>query len=153
MKRSLLAVGVLVLTIQGATAAVATATCPATRVRGNAVHAGPFSGQISRPWDVLDGRFRLRPGGYRDRDTGLTQKIPWFVSRRSNVTRRLTIVGRRLGGRRGRFVMRLGRTTGVGDHERWVYPSNVAPPSAGCWRLRFTSGGVHGRLTVLVKPD
>src|SRR5690349_2550708 len=96
--------GVVVLLLAVADAGAA---CRATPVRGNYVHAGPFSGAVSRPYDVLDGRFRLRPGPYRDRETGLSQKLPWFISRKHEIGQRLTIVGRRLGNRRGRFVMRL----------------------------------------------
>jgi hypothetical protein len=129
----------------------AAAACRATPVRGAYVHAGPVAGAITRPWDVLDGRFRLRPGRWRDRETGLTQKIAWFVPRRADPGPRLTIVGRRLD-RRGRFVQRLERAGGTGEPNREVYPSIVSPPRAGCWRLRFHSGKARGRLTVIVKP-
>ena len=32
-----------------------------------------------------------------------------------------------------------------------VFPSNIAIPKAGCWRLTFRSGEASGALTVLVR--
>src|SRR4051812_42048876 len=72
------------------------ASCAATRVEGEYVHAGRFKGAITPPYDVLNGRFRLRVGEYRDLQTGLSQKIAWSVSRRAYVGTRLRIDGRRL---------------------------------------------------------
>jgi hypothetical protein len=128
-------------------AAASTPDCAATRVHGETVRAGPFVGNIVPRYDVVGGRFRLHVDGMRDADTGLSQKIPWWVSRRVHVTRRLVISGRRLDGS-GRFRVLLRRVPGDPGH--WVYPSNLSPPHAGCWRLRFHSGRVRARLTVLV---
>lgn len=126
--------------------------CPATPVDGDYVRAGPFTGAITRPYDVLDGRFRLRVGGYRDRSTGLTQKIAWSVSRRADVGSRLLVVARRLPPLPARrFTTTLGRTYATGDARRWFFPSILEPPAEGCWRLRFSSGRVVGDLVVLVR--
>ena len=128
------------------------ASCAATRVDGAYVRAGPFSGAISPEYDVVDGRFRLRVGGYRDPGTGLTQKIPWSVSRRAGAGRRLRIEARRLPPLSPRtFTHRLRRTSSPGDRRRWFFPSIIKPPAEGCWRVRFTSGRATGSLTVLVR--
>jgi hypothetical protein len=129
-------------------AAPAAAACDATPVRDGAVRAGPFKGLIVPEHDVVDGRFRLHVGAYRDRETGLSQKIPWFVPRRVGPTERLTVRWRQLDGS-GRFTSRL---QGAGPARgRQVFPSSFSPPRAGCWRLRFRSGDARGSLTVLVK--
>ena len=78
-------------------ALVASATCLATPVHGDAVRAGPFTGYIVPQYDVVNGRFRLHVGAYRNRATGLSQKIPWFVPRSVPVKGSLVVVGRRLG--------------------------------------------------------
>jgi hypothetical protein len=139
---------VVVATLAGAPAAVA---CEATPVDGRSVRAGHFRGYIVPRYDVVDGRFRLHVGDFRDRDAGLTQKIPWFVPARHNPTARLTIWWRRLDGD-GRFRVRLQGAPDAPSHRnRWVYPSGFSPPREGCWRLRFRSGEARGRLTVLVR--
>lgn len=126
--------------------------CPATPVDGDYVRAGPFAGGIARQYDVVDGRFRLRVGGYRDVTTGLTQKIPWSVSRRVRVTRRLRITATRLPPLPPRsFTTTLSRTSALGDRKRWFFSSTIKPPAEGCWRLRFRSGNTTGTLIVLVR--
>jgi hypothetical protein len=126
--------------------------CPATRVEGDRVRAGRFVGAIAPEYDVVNGRFRLRVGAYRDRKTGLTQKIPWSISRRADVGRRLRIDARRLPPRSPRrFHQKLRRTHAIGDRERWFFPSIIEPPAEGCWRLRFRSGTTSGSLMVLVR--
>ena len=125
--------------------------CAATPVIGSVVRAGPFTGPVSREHDVVDGRFRLRVGKYRDRESGLTQKIPWFVRRSARVGKSLSITGTRLGSDPQTFTLRSGRRPdGV---KRYVFPSIVSPPAEGCWRLRFSSGKSTGRLTVLIQND
>jgi hypothetical protein len=125
-------------------------SCRATRVDGAQVRAGRFAGAIAPEYDVLNGRFRLRVGAYRDETTGLTQKIPWSVSRRADVGRRLRIDARRLPPRSPRtFHQQLQRAGG--DRKRWFFPSIIKPPAEGCWRLRFRSGRTTGRLVVLVR--
>ena len=119
--------------------------CPATRVDGQRVWAGPFWGLIVRRYDVVNGRFRLHVGQYRDRATGLSQKIPWRVSGEADVGRRLDIRARRLPPRSPRrFHQRLHNAGGI-------FPSIIKPPAEGCWRLRFTSGSARGKLIVLVR--
>jgi len=126
--------------------------CPATRVEGDSVRAGQFLGFIAPEYDVVNGRFRLHVGAYRDKETGLSQKIPWWITRRADVGRRLRIDARRLPPRsRRRFHQELRRTHGVGDRRRWVFPSIIEPPAEGCWRLRFKSGTTVGGLIVLVR--
>ncbi len=126
--------------------------CPATRVTGEQVRAGAFSGGIHPDYDVVDGRFRLRVGGFRDVADGLSQKIPWSVSRRANVGATLRIEARRLPPlSRRTFRMRLRRVSGTGDQSRWVFPSIMEPPAEGCLRLRLRSGKTTGSLTVKVE--
>jgi len=128
------------------------APCPATRVDGQYVRAGRFTGAINPDYDVLNGRFRLRVGAYRDSKTGLTQKIPWSVPRQAKVGARLRIKARRLPPLSPRtFRMTLGRTSALGDRKRWFFPSIIESPAEGCWRLRFTSGRTTGSLIVLVR--
>jgi hypothetical protein len=130
----------------------ASAVCPATRVDGKYVRTGPFTGAIAPEYDVLNGRFRLRVGGYRNVSTGLTQKIPWSVSRRADVGRRLRINATRLPPLwPRRFTTTLARTYSPGDRKRWFFPSIIRPPAEGCWRLRFRSGRSTGNLIVLVR--
>jgi hypothetical protein len=133
---------------QASTSQRASRACSATRVQGSVVRAGPFIGRIAPAYDVLDGRFRLRVGEYRDRATGLSQKIPWFVQRGARVGRSLLIVGERVGPSPRTFRQRLRRTEDSAG--QGVFPSIIAPPAEGCWRLRFTSGKTTAHLTVLV---
>lgn len=126
--------------------------CPATRLRGAKVRAGPFVGLIDRRYDVLRGRFRLRVGAYRNRRTGLTQKIPWRISREADVGKRLRVDARRLQPRSSRrFQQAFRRTSAVGDEQRWFFPSIIRPPAKGCWRLRLRSGATTGGLIAFVR--
>ena len=129
----------------------ASAACPATPVRGDTVRAGPFTGYITRPYDVLDGRFRLRVGKYRDESSGLTQKIPWFAPARSSIGRTLTLSAVRLGPRPRRYKLTRPRAESSDSPNKYVFPSIVAPPAEGCWRVTLTSGRTTARLTVLVR--
>jgi hypothetical protein len=131
-------------------AALASVACLATPVHGDVVRAGPFVGGIAPQYDVVNGRFRLHVGGYRDRAIGLSQKIPWFIARSYAVGPTLVVRGRRLGSRRARFKSILQQASSENNPRQWIYPSSFSPPSAGCWRLTFQSGRVTGRLTVLV---
>lgn len=123
--------------------------CPASRVRGERVRAGPFVGLITRPYDVYDGRFQLRVGGMRD--ATLSQKIPWFLSQKHEVDSHLRIVGRQRDGN-AVFRARFAVASGDGARGRWVFPSILNPPSPGCWRLRFVTGDARGALWVRVIP-
>ena len=132
-------------------ALLASATCLATPVHGDAVRAGPFTGYIVPQYDVVNGRFRLHVGTYRNRATGLSQKIPWFVPRSVPVKGALVVVGRRLGSVKRTFKDVLQQTSSSSNPDQWVFPSSFSPPRAGCWRLKFTSGHVRGALTVMVR--
>jgi len=122
----------------------------ATRVDGAKVRAGPFVGLIYPEYDVVNGRFRLHVGPYRDRTTGLSQKILWHISRQEDVGRRLRIHARRLPPLSPRTFRQKLRRAG-GDKKRWNFPSIIKPPAEGCWRLRFASGSTTGSLVVLVR--
>jgi hypothetical protein len=131
-------------------ALLASAACLATPVHGDVVRAGPFVGYITPRYDVVDGRFRLHVGRYRNATTGLSQKIPWFIPRRYPVRASLVVVGRRLGSVKRRFKSVLQQSWSPSNPKSWAFPSSFSPPSAGCWRLTFQSGRVTGKLTVLV---
>jgi hypothetical protein len=118
-------------------------------VAAERVQIGPFRGELARRYDIVDGRFRLHVGSYRDLGTGLTQKIPWFASRRAPVAQRLSISGRRLYRRARPFTQRFGAAYD-GDPDEFVYPSILRMPAPGCWRLTFRSGEVTARAMVLV---
>jgi hypothetical protein len=70
---------------------LASAACLATPVHGNVVRAGPFVGYVVPLYDVVNGRFRLHVGEYRNPATGLSQKIPWFIPRRYPVRGRSSL--------------------------------------------------------------
>ena len=123
--------------------------CLARRVEGIRVHAGPFTGLVDSRFDAVDGRFRLHVGPYRDRSTGLTQKIPWFLPRSYRVGPFLDIHGRRLAPPGGAFTQRLAEA-GSPDSKQHVFPSTLHPPSAGCWKLAFRTRFVRGHLVVRV---
>lgn len=127
------------------------ASCAATPVRNGEVKAGPFTGLVVPEYDVVAGRFRLHVGPYRDRATGLSQKIPWF-SATNRVGNRLVVTGSRLHPTPARtfkqtFVSAIG-----GGGSGVVFPSIISPPSSGCWRLKLQSGRVSSFLTVRVTP-
>jgi hypothetical protein len=122
--------------------------CLATPVRGDYVHAGPFAGGIDSDYDIMNGRFRLHVGPWRDRSIGLTQKIPWFLPGKYRVGVYLVIRGRRLAPAGGSFTVRL--PEGGADPAQHVFPSNLSPPKPGCWRLSFETRLVQGRLIVRV---
>jgi hypothetical protein len=124
-------------------------TCVATAVSGQYVHAGPFAGAITPDYDIVNGRFRLHVGGWRDRSTGLTQKIPWFLPSRYRVGVYLVIRGTRLAPAAGSFTARLPEA-GSPDPGEHVFPSILKPPKPGCWRLSFQTRLVKGRLIARV---
>lgn len=121
---------------------------------GPVVRAGPFVGYIALDYDVIGGRFRLHVGPYRDKASGLTQKIPWYVLPRdipgAKLGDRLVITAKRLSPRPARYF-RESYSGGGLFPLGYVFPTNITPPSAGCWRLTFRSGGVSGTLTALVR--
>jgi hypothetical protein len=124
--------------------------CLAARVSGDEIHVGPFKGGIFPAYDVVDGRFRLHVGAYRDRATGLTQKIPWFVPRSYRVGIFLVVHGRRLIPPRGTFTQRFPEAGNTDSSDQHVFPSTLRPPSSGCWRLTFRSGRTGGSIIARV---
>jgi hypothetical protein len=124
-------------------------TCLATPVNGGVVRAGPFTGGIDPDYDIVNGRFRLHVGPWRDRSTGLTQKIPWFLPGKYRVGAFLFIRGTRLSPGDGSFTWRLPEA-GSPDPRQHVFPSTPSPPKAGCWRFSFQTRLVQGRLIVRV---
>ena len=133
---------------QAGSAKVSTFTCLATPVRADYVHAGPFAGGIDPDYDILNGRFRLHVGPWRNRSIGLTQKIPWFLPGKYRVGVYLVVRGRRLAPAGGSFTVRLPEAGAAPDQH--VFPSTLSPPKPGCWRLSFQTRLVQGRLTVRV---
>jgi hypothetical protein len=124
-------------------------TCLATPVHGDVVRAGPFTGAIDTDYDVVNGRFRLHVGAWRDRSIGLSQKIPWFLPSKYRVGVYLVIRGRRLAPAGGSFTSRLPEAGSL-DPKEHVFPSTPSPPKPGCWRFTFQTRLVQGRLTVRV---
>jgi hypothetical protein len=127
--------------------------CLSTRTDGKTVHAGPFTGGIDPDYDVVAGRFRLHVGAYRDRATGLSQKILWSLPLSYRVGPALVVRGRRLAPPGGTFVQRLaeaGSTSTMPD--KHYFPSTLRPPRPGCWRLSFRTGAARGYLVVRVDP-
>ena len=123
--------------------------CLAKTVDGDKVRAGPFTGFIAPQYDVVDGRFRLHVGGFRDRATGLSQKIPWYLPHSYRVGTFLFVHGQRLSPPGAAFTQRLAEG-GSPDPAQHVFPSILRPPSAGCWRLSFRTRYVRGYLVVRV---
>jgi hypothetical protein len=140
----------------GAAAAASTASgsgylqCAAAPVRGNVVKAGVFTGHVVPAYDVVGGRFRLHVGDYRNRATGLSQKIPWFAPVASGANGDLVVTWTRLTPLPSRRFTVMAPTGGIFP-QGYVYPTSFSPPTAGCWRLTFRSGRAIGRLTVLVR--
>jgi hypothetical protein len=127
------------------------AACVASPVDGSVVHAGVITGGIDPYTDVVDGRFRLRVGPWRDRATGLTQKILWWAPSSRRAGGVLVVRGRTILGRKKTFVQRLFEA-GTEDQSRRYYPSIIKPPSAGCWRLTLKTGRLRNALTARVDP-
>jgi hypothetical protein len=124
--------------------------CRAARVHREWVHAGLFKGGIDRAYDVVDGRFRLQVGPYRDRTRGLTQKIPWFLPRKYRVGPKLILRGTRLAPP-GRTFKQSFWEAGSPDPSQHVFPSIVAPPESGCWQFTLRTGKARGSLLVQVR--
>jgi hypothetical protein len=155
--RRLLALGAVVIGVSALAGAAVSAPgppptgafpCHAKWVDGQWVRAGHFRGGIDPDYDVVIGRFRLQVGGYRDRASGLTQKVLWEIDRKYPVDGELVVRGKRLHSKR-RFTQRL-PMAGNDDPSVYVFPSIIAPPAQGCWKLTLRSGRVVGRLRVWV---
>jgi len=129
--------------------AFALATCPASPVDGGYVHAGVIRGAIDTETDVVNGRFRLHVGEYRDLARGIFQKILWSVPENRRVGGRLVIRGRTLLGPKRTFVQRFNRAY-ADDTSVAFYPSTIVPPRAGCWKLTLRTGHLRNALVVRV---
>jgi hypothetical protein len=140
----------LALRVGSASAPAASAGCAATPVEDGVVHAGPYIGLIDRATDIVDGRFALRVGAYRNADMSLSQKILWKLPRSYRVGTVLAVTGRRITPSPATFRQRLPEATS--DPAFHFFPSIIRPTKAGCWRLNFRSGPTYGSLVVLVRP-
>jgi hypothetical protein len=126
-------------------------TCPASPVDGSQVHAGVITAGIDPYTDVVDGRFRLHVGEYRDVASGTFQKILWWAPADRRVGGRLVVRGHRLFGPKRTFVQRFNRAYSVPDDPaRAFYPSTIIPPRAGCWKLTLTTGKLRNSLVARV---
>ncbi len=124
-------------------------SCPASPVDGTVVHAGVITAGIDPDTDVVDGRFRLHVGEYRDLARGIFQKVLWWAPSNRRVGGELVVRGRTLFGRKRTFLQRLNRAY-ADDTTRAFYPSTIVPPSAGCWKLRLRTGHLRNSLVVRV---
>jgi hypothetical protein len=113
---------------------------------GFAVKAGPLVGTVTE-YDRVNGRFSLRVGPMRTRN-GLSQKIPWFPEPGAKIGSTLVVTGRALSLPKPRtftqtFPVALSPS---------MFPTIIAPPSAGCWMFTFTTGPTTASIAVLVRP-
>jgi hypothetical protein len=136
-------------------AVVATVTCLATPVRtlpngAAVVRSGPITGYIHPGYDVVRGRFSLHVGPWRVKDD-LTQKIPWYVRADADGGAAIVMTATRLAPLPRQRFRQTFATGGSGYVEGTVYPSNIEPPSAGCWRLTMRTGSVNVTFTALVR--
>lgn len=112
-------------------------------VRAGTVYGYLFYYAADGPWKAQPSRVLITtrsgvPGGY-------ATKILWHVPEGSSV---VTVSGKKLDGPGG-FRQKFSATsTGGGG---W-FPSIVAVPSSGCWRLTVTSGHTTGRFAFLAMP-
>jgi hypothetical protein len=170
------AVTAVLLAVAGSTRAGATSlsagaaelACPAARVhtepneRLGDLNGGPWivasprsAGIFAYLWggeQQVDGRAAVYAGGVNP-TTGTSEKVMWIVDRL-----RLGVL--RIAGRRVR-VTRTGRVrTARGSFRLELYeayseqtpghlfPSIIAPPRAGCWRLTLRTPGSSARLII-----
>jgi len=96
------------------------------------------------------GSLRAPRRGVRDRRTGLSQKILWVLPARYRKSEgpELAVTGRLNG------IVRFRQWfpgAGVPGDPALYFPSNIAPPTAGCWTLTLTTGQLKARLIVLVR--
>ncbi len=120
--------------------------CLAAPVVDSRVHAGPFTGVVNIPQNqVVDGRFSLHVGG--------RTKMGWFLPRKYAVDESGVFVrGVRLAPPGRTFSDPLAEAFSADfPDDQHAYASNFALPTAGCWRLTFTTGRVKGSLVVLVR--
>ncbi|MFL5964262.1 MAG: hypothetical protein ACJ757_15370 [Gaiellaceae bacterium] len=117
---------------------------------GLVVKAGPLVGGVTS-YDRVAGRFSLRVGPNRTRN-GLSQKIPWFPEPGTPIGDTLVVSGRALSLPRTRsFTQTFPAAQEVGGGRK-MFPTTIAPPSAGCWLFTFTTGPTTASIAVLVRP-
>ena len=150
---AVVAVATVVAVLVGGTASgkPVARTCPASPVYGARVNAGVIVGGIDPYTDVVDVRFRLHVGEYRDLAQGTFQKVLWWAPSDRRIGGRLVVRGRTLFGPKRTFGQRFDRayTDDPADTKAY-YPSTMVPPKAGCWRLTLTTGKLRNALVVRV---
>jgi hypothetical protein len=129
--------------------------CLATRVQTLAtgsviVRSGPITGYLTQAYDVVSGRFSLHVGPWRVTDR-LSQKIPWFVRANAGAGPSIVMTATRLAPLPTTTFKSTFPTGGSGYPQGMVFPSNINPPSAGCWRLTMRTGRVTAGFVVLVR--
>jgi hypothetical protein len=110
------------------------------------VKVGPLVGGVTT-YDRVNGRFSLRVGSLRTLG-GLSQKIPWFPEPGAKIGDTLVVTGKALSLPRPRSFTQTFR---VALSPR-MFPTIIAPPSAGCWMFTFTTGSTTASIGVLVRP-
>ncbi len=136
-------------------ALIASVTCLATPVRtlsdgSVVVRSGPITGYITPGYDVVRGRFSLHVGPWRVKDS-LSQKIPWYIRADAAGGSAIVMIATRLRPLPKRTFQQTFQTGGSGYPQGTVYPSNIEPPSAGCWRLTMRAGHVTAGFIALVR--
>jgi hypothetical protein len=111
------------------------------------VRSGPITGYLVKQYDVVRGRFSLHVGGERVKG-GLSQKIPWWVREGSGAGPEIVLTGTRLSPLPAQTFRQVFRAAMSPTD---VYPSNIEPPSAGCWRLTMRTGRITVRFVALVR--
>jgi hypothetical protein len=137
--------------VLGALAVVAASACLAAPVQAGKVHAGPFTAAVQRPYDVVNGRFRLHVGPYRDAKRHLIQQLDWTVARGSRVQSRLSVTAVRLSPPPRTVFAQWFPVSATALPRGRVFPTLLQPSSAGCWRLTLQTGGAKAALIVLVR--
>jgi hypothetical protein len=135
-------------------AALTSTACLATPVHGSTVNASPFTGRIYPAYDVVDGRFALHVGPLRDETTQTSQKILWVLAPkyRKQVGSRLVFTGRLDGVIRYRYTASGTTAYNNPSDTNYYFPTNLAPPTAGCWTFTLTTGRLKARLVAWVRP-
>jgi hypothetical protein len=131
----------------------ASLACAATPVQSTAdgsgvVRVGPLVGGIQR-YDTWRGRFSLRVGKLRANHQ--SQKIAWWPDAGAAIGDSLIVVGERLSLPKRTFTQVFPAAQESGS-TRMMFPSEINPPSTGCWRLTFTTGPTTALLYAWVRP-
>jgi hypothetical protein len=148
--------------------------CPAARVRheanerlgdlngGRWIVTSPRSaGIFAYLWggSEIDGRVAVYAGGVNP-NTGTNEKVMWIVDPARRLREgRLRIVAQRL---RVTPTGRVRRSRGSFRLELWeayseqtpghIFPSIIAPPRPGCWRLTVRTPGITTRVIIRALP-